>query len=136
MNKLLILTGKLPTQILVKTGGRLVYGDVAVRFVDTQGKMLLPAIAAVENGGILQDKFTTVRPSTKIDTSYVATLERNTTETEVQENKGIQTTSITAPYLLHSPNGKYYVFKEYAQNDRFTVIRRHLVRLQELKLMW
>ena len=55
--------------------------------------------------------FTTVRPSTKIDTSYVATLERNTTETEVQENKGIQTTSITAPYLLHSPNGKYYVFK-------------------------
>ncbi len=110
---------KIANPDMVKTGGRLVYGDVAVRFVDTQGKMLLPAIAAVENGGILQDKFTTVRPSTKIDTSYVATLERNTTETEVQENKGIQTTSITAPYLLHSPNGKYYVFKEYAQNDRF-----------------
>lgn len=110
---------KIANPDMVKTGGHLVYGDVAVRFVDTQGKMLLPAIAAVENGGILQDKFTTVRPSTKIDTSYVATLERNTTETEVQENKGIQTTSITAPYLLHSPNGKYYVFKEYAQNDRF-----------------
>ena len=110
---------KIANPDMVKTDGRLVYGDVAVRFVDTQGKMLLPAIAAVENGGILQDKFTTVRPSTKIDTSYVATLERNTTETEVQENKGIQTTSITAPYLLHSPNGKYYVFKEYAQNDRF-----------------
>lgn len=110
---------KIANPDMVKTGGRLVYGDVAVRFVDTQGKMLLPAIAAVENGGILQDKFTTVRPSTKIDTSYVATLERNTTETEVQDNKGIQTTSITAPYLLHSPNGKYYVFKEYAQNDRF-----------------
>ena len=110
---------KIANPDMVKTGGRLVYGDVAVRFVDTQGKMLLPAIAAVESGGILQDKFTTVRPSTKIDTSYVATLERNTTETEVQENKGIQTTSITAPYLLHSPNGKYYVFKEYAQNDRF-----------------
>ena len=110
---------KIANPDMVRTDGRLVYGDVAVRFVDTQGKMLLPAIAAVENGGILQDKFTTVRPSTKIDTSYVATLERNTTETEVQENKGIQTTSITAPYLLHSPNGKYYVFKEYAQNDRF-----------------
>ena len=110
---------KIANPDMVRTDGRLVYGDVAVRFVDTQGKMLFPAIAAVENGGILQDKFTTVRPSTKIDTSYVATLERNTTETEVQENKGIQTTSITAPYLLHSPNGKYYVFKEYAQNDRF-----------------
>ena len=57
---------KIANPDMVRTDGRLVYGDVAVRFVDTQGKMLLPAIAAVENGGILQDKFTTVRPSTKL----------------------------------------------------------------------
>ena len=95
------------------------YGDVAVRFVDTQGKCFFLPLQRVGNGEVNPSRqihyYKTIYQ--KLDTSYVAlTLERNTTKRQkFKKTKGIKQHLSQHSYLLHSPNGKYYVFKEYTK---------------------
>ncbi|MDO4634739.1 MAG: YSIRK-type signal peptide-containing protein [Streptococcus sp.] len=102
------------------------YGKVALRFVDENGKVLIPGVSIVPSGNYLTDTYEVIKPTDSvndIDKSNIAAEGNNRVETNVNETKSasgdiVKDTKSKIPFSILGKDGNYYTFEKFSEANK------------------